>query len=205
MASSQNGRNSQVSGRRPRSARSRGLRTLQHQGLARPILAAIDAEIWLRALIVERAGAQGEPGPPISAGWATKDQVHDEALAWFLSRGPRPAARVASPAAAPATALRGAARNAGRQDVTFWVDSRLLARARRLADRQGLRVASLLEQALGGYVQLHVPAEVLRLHRRTQQQALRLHTRRSTATIAERSRSAILRKVPNGLKKRLRT
>ncbi len=205
MSRLQNGRNSQLSARRPRSARSRGLRTLQHQALARSILAAIDAEIWLRTLIVERARAAGEQGPLANAAWATKDQVHDEALAWFLGRRMSVAAGGGAAAPAPAAPAAPATRAVDRQDVTFWVDSRLLARARRLAGRQGLRLAALLERALAEYVESHVPAEVLRLLRRTQTQALRLHSRRALATIAERGHSAILNKGPIGLKKRPRT
>lgn len=192
--------NSQLSGRRARSARALGLRTLQHQGLSRATLAAIEAEIWLRILIVERARAEGQGGPLSDPAWATKDQIYDEALGWFLQRQSRSAAApsVNGPAAGAASASatsgaagathipgsasrrRGAARlQAAREDVTFWVDSRLLARARRLAAQEGLRLAHLIERALEAYIGQHVPAAVVRFHRRAQAQALRLHQRRS--------------------------
>jgi hypothetical protein len=79
-----------------------------------------------------------------------------------------------------------------RQDVTFWVDSKLLARARGVALRQGLRVAVLMEQALGEYVRVHVPVQVMRFYRRAQTQAQRLHARRSLPTVAPEKSSAIL-------------
>jgi len=194
MPTRQNGLNSQLSGRRARSARARGLRTLQHQSLPRAIVTAIEAELWLRALIVERVRTERPTGAPVDPAWATKDQLHDEALSWFLrhpgdaARRPapsvaqRPAASAEAAAAAPAGshpagAVRG--RQGAHQDVTFWVDSRLLARARRRAMREGLRLAQFIERALDSYIAVHIPAEVLHLHRRTQALALRLHRRRS--------------------------
>jgi hypothetical protein len=201
MPTRQNGRVSQLLGRRTRSARARGLRTLQHQALARSTLAAIDAEIWLRSLIVGRthteAAEQTRPDPA----WATKDQIHDEALAWYLqqpggaSGAPGASARAGAPAASAAArtrrrgpAGRARARLTSRQltheDVTFWVDSRLLARARRLAAREGLRVAQLIERALDGYIAAHIPVDVVRFHRRAQAQALRLHQRRDGGAAA---------------------
>ncbi len=179
MSAPQNGRISQLSGRRARSARARGLRTLQHQALARSTLQAIEAEIWLRTLIVERSRAEGVIGPLADPVWATKDQVHDEALAWFLQG--HAGVRLEPPA--PVTPRRSASGQRGgadaRQDVTFWLDSRLLARARKLAAREGLRLALLIERAFGAYVQAQVSSEVLRFHRRAQGQALRLYQRRS--------------------------
>lgn len=181
MPTSQNGRISQLWGRRARSARSRGLRTLQHQALARSTLAAIEAEIWLRTLIVERARTEAAPSSLADPSWATKDQVHDEALAWYL-QGPGGAATVSPESAGRAPARASATRQATHQDVTFWVDSRLLARARRLAVRQGVRLAQLIERALDTYIAEHISADVVRFHRRAQAQALRLHRRRSAGT-----------------------
>jgi hypothetical protein len=192
MPTRQNGRISQLLGRRERSARARGLRTLQHQALARSTLAAIEAEIWLRALIVERARADASESSLTDPAWATKDQVHDEALTWYLQRfggASRPSRAAMTPISVPAlaTAPAGRARARGpstrqgtHQDVTFWVDSRLLARARRLALREGVRLAQLIERALDTYIAAHIPADVVRFHRRAQAQALRLHRQRSS-------------------------
>jgi hypothetical protein len=51
-------------------ARTRGLRTLQHQTLPRRIRDAIETEVWMRGLLARRTtlAARG-------ARWATKDQV----------------------------------------------------------------------------------------------------------------------------------
>ena len=201
MPMRQNGRMSQLLGRRTRSARARGLRTLQHQALSRSTLAAIEAEIWLRTLIVERARTDAAEDACAPTAWATKDQIHDEALAWYLqqpggasgiagvpevsgSSGPSRETPVSAGARAPErgpasrTRARMAARQLTHEDVTFWVDSRLLGRARRLAARQGLRLAQLIERALEGYIAAHIPVDVVRFHRRAQAQALRLHQRR---------------------------
>jgi len=177
MPMRQNGRISQLWGRKVRSARARGLRTLQHQALARSTLSAIEAEIWLRTLIVERARTDGADSSLADPNWATKDQVHDEALAWYLQGPGEGTARSAeSPGRTP---RRGASsRQATHQDVTFWVDSRLLARARRRAVREGVRLAQLIERALEAYIAQHISADVQRFHRRAQAQALRLHRRR---------------------------
>jgi hypothetical protein len=197
MSTRQNGRNSQLLGRRARSARARGLRTLQHQALSRSTLTAIEAEIWLRSLIVERARSDSAEKLLANPAWATKDQVHDEALAWYLQRpgGASGASRAAplpvageSGAAGPGAARRAgtrtsSARQVTHEDVTFWVDSRLLARARRLAAREGLRLAQLIERALDGYIAAHIPAEVVRFHRRAQAQAVRLHRRRENLLV----------------------
>lgn len=150
--------------RRLLSARARGLRTLQHQSLPAATGYAIDTEVWFRGLALERArdrprgGASGR-----DPRWATKDQVHDEAVAWFLRRH----ARRAVPAPT--------ARSGPDSDVTFWLDSRLLERARRLATRNGLKLAQVIEQALTGYVTEHVPAALMAFRRRVQDQAARLH------------------------------
>jgi hypothetical protein len=178
MPTRQNGRISQLWGRRARSARARGLRTLQHQALARSTLAAIEAEIWLRTLIVERARADASENVLADPTWATKDQVHDEALTWYLRGLGDDAARSPKPSG-PAPARRGTSRQGTHQDVTFWVDSRLLARARRRAVREGVRLAQLIERALDSYIAEHISADVVRFHRRAQAQALSLHRRRS--------------------------
>jgi hypothetical protein len=156
-----------------RSARARGLRTLQHQSLPASTRFAIDTEVWLRSLVLERWG-DDEPAP--DSRWATKDQVHDEALAWFLERqGGRklePSARARGPG----------------EDLTFWLDSRLLTRARQLAHRSGMRLAHLIEMALNAYVIAHVPVRVLAFRRRVQLEAQRLHRQRTTAAPGVRAR-----------------
>jgi hypothetical protein len=136
------------------------LRTLQHQTLPAAIYYAIDTEVWFRSLVVAtRAPGTHEPR------WATKDQVHDEALAWFLDHcaGLPPVPR--SP------------RRSNDEDLTFWVDSRLMERARRLAQRQHIRLAQLIETALSGYAQQFIPEELQRFRRRVQQQAGVLYER----------------------------
>jgi hypothetical protein len=173
MPPPQNGRISQLLPRRTRSARARGLRTLQHQALSRETLAAIESELWLRCLIVERARSEGRTGPLADATWATKDQVHDEALSWFLQRHEQ-SAELAQLSVPPSARARSAT-----EDVTFWVDSRLMARMRRLAVRLGLRPAQLIERALEAYSAAHIPLEVRRFHSHAQTQALRLHRRRA--------------------------
>ncbi len=138
---------------KPRSARARGLRTLQHQTLPATIYYAIDTEVWLRSLIVATGEQAHDPR------WATKDQVHDEAVAWFLEHcaehPPQPRA----------------ARRASDEDLTFWIDSKLMDRARRLALHQGIRLAQLLETALSAYVRAHVPEGYGAFRRRVQQEA----------------------------------
>lgn len=147
-----------------RSARARGLRTLQHQSLPAATHYAIDTEVWFRALVLEQWGQRD--GAP-DALWATKDRVHDEAIGWFLDRqGDRP--------------LEQRARRAGRsQDLTFWLDSRLLGRARRLAALSGMRLAHLLESAMNAYVSAHVSEELLAFRRRVRAEAGRLHRART--------------------------
>jgi len=147
---------------RPRSARSRGLRTLQHQTLPAATHFAIDTEVWFRSLIAQ-AAARATRDPR----WATKDQVHDEAIAWFLEhcaeRPPQPRAM----------------RRSSDEDLTFWIDSKLMERARRLALRQGIRLAQLIEAALTAYVGQRVPEELVAFRRRVQQEAARLYQARS--------------------------
>ncbi|HLK71542.1 MAG TPA: hypothetical protein VKT19_06270 [Steroidobacteraceae bacterium] len=184
-----------------RSARARGLRTLQHQALPRSTLRAIEAEVWLRTLVVEAAQHEGADGALVDPGWATKDQVYDEALAWFLQR-PTGARSAAKPPVGRAATRRGAAGAAGtagtagttsaagadrtprdrrstHQDVTFWVDSRLLSRVRRAAASQGLRTAQLVEHALAGFSAELISPAIQQFHRRTQRRALALHRQRS--------------------------
>src|SRR5215469_3738136 len=118
-----------ASTRRPRrSPRARGLRTLQHQTLPATTRYAIDTEVWYRGFILERDRRA-------DAGWATKDQVHDEAIAWFLTRHRR-----TPPPSYPA-------KRDGDTDLTFWIDSRLMERARKMAARDGVRLARLIEAA----------------------------------------------------------
>src|SRR5579871_1066371 len=100
---------------RGRGARARGLRTLQHQTLSPRIRQAIDTEVWLRGLLLAR-----EPALELDARWATKDRVHDEALSWFLQRHAQQ-----SPADYPARRLDD-------EELTFWIDSRVMERARRM-------------------------------------------------------------------------
>lgn len=151
-------------GRSARSARARGLRTLQHQSLPAGTRFAIDTEVWLRTLVLE-GWPEGEPAPPPR--WATKDHVHDEALAWFLGQC---AGRTLAPAARPDEPF---------EDLTFWLDSRLLERARLLARRSGMRLAHLIEMALSAYVATHVPEELMRFRRRVQLDAQRMYQRRA--------------------------
>ncbi len=158
-------------------ARARGLRTLQHQTLPPAVRHAIDTEVWLRGLLLARHGTPGR-----DARWATKDQVHDEALGWFLQRH----ARVPLP--------DYPARRAGDEDVTFWVDSRLIERARRMAARDGVRLARLIDAALTGYVRERIPAELIEFRQRVQQEAQKLY-----ASSRARSRA---RRVPEGASRR---
>lgn len=147
-------------GRRGRSggARARGLRTLQHQTLSPSVRHAIDTEVWLRGLLRARAGERAPDGR-----WATKDQVHDEALDWFLRRHAR-------------VPLRDyPARRAGDEDLTFWLDSRLMERARRMAARDGVRLARLIDAALTGYARERIPAELMQFRQRVQGEAQKLY------------------------------
>ena len=145
-----------------RSARARGLRTLQHQTLPPKTRYAIDTEVWFRGLIVERP-----PSLQRNDRWSTKDQVHDEAIAWFLERHAERAFE-----AYPA-------RRMADEDLTFWVDSRLMERARRMAQRDGVKVARLIDAALSCYVRQHLPEELLRYRQRVQAEAARLYQGRS--------------------------
>lgn len=158
-----------VKKKRARSARARGLRTLQHQTLPPTTRYAIDTEVWFRGLIVN-----GEPDAKRDARWSTKDQVHDEAIAWFLDEY------------ADRAYEQFPARRAADEDLTFWVDSRLMQRARRMALRDGVKVARLIDAALSAYVKRHVPEALLRFRRRVQQEACGLY--RSAAARGARAR-----------------
>lgn len=142
------------------SARARGLRTLQHQTLPPETRYGIDTEVWFRGLAVENAPAAERP-----RGWPTKDQVHDEAIAWFLERH----ATRAYP--------QYPARRAADEDLTFWVDSKLMERARRMAQRDGVKVARLIDAALSSYVKQCVADELISFRQRIQDEACRLYLR----------------------------
>jgi hypothetical protein len=156
---------------KPRSARALGLRTLQHQTLPPATRLAIDTEVWFRALV-----AAGSSGPKRDHRWSTKDQVHDEAIHWFLELHahkpfePYPARRTAD------------------EDLTFWVDSKLMERARRMARRDGVKVARLIDAALTNYVREHVPEKLLHYRQRVQQDAARIYRskRRSSRAVMPR-------------------
>jgi predicted HicB family RNase H-like nuclease len=143
---------------KPRSARARGLRTLQHQTLPPKTRYAIDTEVWFRGLVVEH-----QPAARHQQRWSTKDQVHDEAIAWFLEQH---ADRPFEPYPA---------RRAADEDLTFWVDSRLMQRARRMAQRDGVKVARLIDAALSCYVRQHLPEALLQFRQRVQLEAYRLY------------------------------
>jgi hypothetical protein len=154
------------------SARARGLRTLQHQTLSPRIRYAIDTEVWLRGLLLARDPALGA-----DARWATKDHVHDEALAWFLAQH------------AQQPLPDYPARRAGDEDLTFWVDSKIIERARRMALRDGVKVARLIDAALSAYVKQHIPEELTDFRQRVQVEALRLYAQvRGGAPAAPRGR-----------------
>ncbi len=140
------------------SARSRGLRTLQHQTLSPKIRYAIDTEVWLRGLLLAR-----DPLLEPDTRWATKDHVHDEALGWFLQQH------------AQQPVENYPARRAGDEDLTFWVDSKIMERARRMALRDGVKVARLIDAALSAYVRQHIPEELTDFRQRVQSEAQKLY------------------------------
>jgi hypothetical protein len=156
-----------------RSARARGLRTLQHQTLPPKTRYAIDTEVWFRGLIVER-----QPPAQRNHRWSTKDQVHDEALGWFLDRH----------AERPFESYP--ARRTADEDLTFWVDSRLMERARRMAERDGVKVARLIDAALTCYVREQLPEELMRYRQRVQAEASRLYEARRRRVRGRRSGKA---------------
>ena len=143
---------------KPRSARARGLRTLQHQTLPPGTRQAIDTEVWFRALV-----AASSPNARRDHRWSTKDQVHDEAITWFLESHAQRAFESYP------------ARRTADEDLTFWVDSKLMERARRMARRDGVKVARLIDAALTSYVKQHVPDALLNYRQRVQQEAARLY------------------------------
>ena len=143
---------------RTRSPRSRGLRTLQHQRLSSKIRHAIDTEVWLRGLLCAR-----EPDAALDSHWATKDHVHDEALAWFLQQHTQQPMEDYP------------ARRTGDEDLTFWVDSKIMERARRMAVRDGVKVARLIDAALSAYVRQHIPEALIDFRQRVQLEAHRLY------------------------------
>lgn len=145
-----------------RSPRARGLRTLQHQTLPASTRYAIDTEVWYRGFILERDRRA-------QAGWATKDQVHDEAVAWFLKRHRRTPCR------------NYPAKQQGDTDLTFWIDSRLMEQARSMAARDGVRLARLIEAALGAYVAQHVPARLVAFRQWIQRKASDLYLQERAA------------------------
>jgi hypothetical protein len=144
---------------RLRAAGSRRQRTLQHQTLSPKTRHAIDTEAWLRGLLLERhRGSDGDRR------WASKDQVHDEAISWFLHKH----------AQQPLSDYP--ARRTGDEDLTFWVDSKIMERVRRLALREGVKVARLIDAALSSYAREHVPEQLLSFRERVQEEAARLYT-----------------------------
>ncbi|MGA8707948.1 MAG: hypothetical protein WB646_13280 [Steroidobacteraceae bacterium] len=153
-------------GGRAASARARGLRTLQHQTLSPAVRHAIETEVWLRGLLLACDAAT------IEAGWATKDQVHDEALGWFLQQH------------AHHPVQDYPARRAGDADLTFWLDSRVLERARRMAERDGVKVARLIDAALTAYVRQQVPREFMEFRQRVQADAQKLYAQHRAGLVA---------------------
>ena len=122
--------------------RARGMRTLQHQTLPGRIRDAVETEVWMRCLLARGTAPSGR-----DARWATKDQVHDEAIGWFL-RQQRDNPQFEYPA-----------RRDGDEDLTFWIDSRLMQQVRRQALREGVKVSRFIEAALSAFVRQHVPAD----------------------------------------------
>jgi len=159
--------------KRSRSPRARGLRTLQHQTLSPKVRYAIDTEVWLRSLLLAHPPSDAERR------WASKDQVNDEAISWFLQQH----------AQHPLTDYP--ARRTDDEDMTFWVDSRIMERARRLAAREGVKVARLIDAALSAYVRVHVSEPLLGFRQRVQEQAAQLYGElRAQAPPVGRSRNS---------------
>jgi hypothetical protein len=151
----------------------RSQRTLQHQTLPAGTRFGIDTEVWFRNLIGESTAAGGRP-----ARRSTKDEFHDEAIGWFLKTyGERPLEQYP-------------ARRASDEDVTFWVDTKIMEQARQTAARHGVKPARLLDAALTLYVKNHVPPQLLEFRRTVQQQALALYaSTRKRAQRVQRTRS----------------
>ncbi len=155
----------------PARARARGLRTLQHQTLPGRIREGIETEVWMRTLLARRS-----PLPSRNARWATKDQVHDEAIGWFLRQrheGPPP---------------DFPARRDGDEDLTFWIDSRLMQQVRRQAQRDGVKVSRFVEAALGAFVTQQVPAQFAAFRDRVELEAERIYVQEHGARGPARSR-----------------
>jgi hypothetical protein len=55
------------------------------------------------------------------------------------------------------------------------VDSRLMQRARRMAQRDGVKVARLIDAALSCYIRQHLPEALLQYRQRVQHEAFRLY------------------------------
>jgi hypothetical protein len=151
-------------------ARTRGLRTLQHQTLPRRIRDAIETEVWMRGLLARRTtlAARG-------ARWATKDQVHDEAIGWFLRQQ------------LPNPQFQYPARRDGDEDLTFWIDSRLMQQVRRRALREGVKVSRFIEAALSAFVAQQVPAELGNFRDRVELEAEGLYAQLHGARAAGRT------------------
>ena len=77
------------------------------------------------------------------------------------------------------------ARRAGDEDVTFWIDSKIMERARRMAARDGVKLARLIDAALSAYVRQHIPEELINFRHRVHSEALKLYA----ACTAQRRRS----------------
>ncbi len=150
----------------PVRARTRALRTLQHQTLPSRVRAAIETEVWMRSLLARRT-----PLAARDARWATKDQVHDEAIGWFL-RQQREAPLLEFPA-----------RRHGDEDLTFWIDSRLMQQVRRQAQRDGVKVSRFIEAALAAYARQHVPPDFTSFRDRVELEAERLYGRSHEALL----------------------
>jgi hypothetical protein len=114
----------------------------------------------MRSLLARRAPQSSRP-----ARWATKDQVHDEAIGWFL-RQQRETPQTEYPA-----------RRQGDEDLTFWIDSRLMQQVRRQALRDGVKVSRFIEAALSAFVRQHVPLEFGSFRDRVEIEAERIYGR----------------------------
>jgi predicted HicB family RNase H-like nuclease len=115
----------------------------------------VDTAVWFQALL---AGASTGDSTPV----LTKDRVYDEALQRFLQRR-------AGRQAPDYERVKGE-----EVDLTFWVDTRLLQRARLRAAREGVRLAQLIGAALSEYVATEIPARVVRFRRQVEQRAVHL-------------------------------
>ena len=134
----------------------RALRTLQHQNLPRATWQAIDTAVWFYAQL-------REPRPERFDAWSSKDSLHDEALRLFLQQSPETDGGEGE--AATET-----------EDATFWVNTELLQRARKRAERDGARLSAWVSQALGWYTRTHIPPGVLQFRQSVARQAVRIAT-----------------------------